>query len=105
MPLDAVSPLGSLGRLQPLAAPQPAAVGGGAAPAGGFAAVLNGVLAGNAQATAAADRAVADLATGAAQDVHTVSLAVAQADVSFRLILELRNRLTEAFQEVSRMQV
>lgn len=103
MPLDAISPVGSLGRLSPLAAPQPAAAG--AAPAGGFAAVLNGVLAGNAQATAAADRAVADLATGNAQDLHTVSLAVAQADVSFRLILELRNRLTEAFQEVSRMQV
>lgn len=101
MPLDAISPVGSLGRLSPLAAPQPAA----AAPAGGFAAVLNGVLAQNTQANAAADAAVADLATGAAQDLHTVSLAVAQADVSFRLILELRNRLTEAFQEVTRMQV
>jgi flagellar hook-basal body complex protein FliE len=102
MPLDAVSPLGSLGRLQPLAAPQAADP---AAPAGGFGAVLNGILAGNQQATAAADAAVADLVTGRAQDLHTVSMAVAQADVSFRLILELRNRLTEAFQEVTRMQV
>jgi flagellar hook-basal body complex protein FliE len=32
-------------------------------------------------------------------------LAVAQADLSFRLILELRNRLADAFQEVTRMQV
>ena len=45
------------------------------------------------------------LATGEAQDLHTVSLAVAQADLSFRLILELRNRLADALQEVTRMQV
>jgi flagellar hook-basal body complex protein FliE len=32
-------------------------------------------------------------------------LAVAQADLSFRLILELRNRLSEAYQEIMRMQV
>jgi flagellar hook-basal body complex protein FliE len=63
------------------------------------------LLAGNQQANAAADAAVTALATGEAQDLHTVSLAVAQADLSFRLILELRNRLTDALQEVTRMQV
>ena len=70
-----------------------------------FAGVLSGVLNANAEANASADAAVRDLATGDAQDLHTVSLAVAQADLSFRLILELRNRLADAFQEVSRMQV
>jgi flagellar hook-basal body complex protein FliE len=34
-----------------------------------------------------------------------VALAVAQADLSFRLALEVRNRLLDAYQEVSRMQV
>jgi flagellar hook-basal body complex protein FliE len=67
--------------------------------------VLNGILGANQQATVAADAAIRDLATGNAQDLHTVSLAVAQADLSFRLILELRNRLTEAYQEVTRMQL
>jgi flagellar hook-basal body complex protein FliE len=32
-------------------------------------------------------------------------LAVSQADLSFRMILEIRNRLTEAYQEIMRMQV
>lgn len=102
MPVDSIASLGTLTRLQPLADAPPAA---GANPAGGFAAVLNGLLGQNTQANAAADAAVAGLADGTAQDLHTVTLAVAQADLSFRLILELRNRLAEAFQEVTRMQV
>lgn len=102
MPIDALGPVGSLPRLQPLAAAPPA--DGPAAP-GGFAGVLNTILGSNQQANAAADAAIADLATGKAQDLHTVTLALAQADTSFRLILELRNRLADAFQEVSRMQV
>lgn len=71
----------------------------------GFARVLHGLMGQNAQASAAADTAIEALATGQAQDLHTVSLAVSQADLSFRLILELRNRLTEAYQEVLRMQI
>ncbi|MBX9580963.1 MAG: flagellar hook-basal body complex protein FliE [Gemmataceae bacterium] len=101
MPIDPITSLGSLTRLRPLADAPPAS----AAPAAGFAAVLNGLLGENTRANATADAAVAGLADGSAQDLHTVTLAVAQADLSFRLILELRNRLAEAFQEVTRMQV
>jgi flagellar hook-basal body complex protein FliE len=98
----AVESLGGVLPLAPLPR-EPAAVG--PAPGGGFGKVLQGVLGENAQATAAADDAVQALATGQAQDLHTVSLAVARADLSFRLVLDLRNRLTEAYQEVMRMQV
>lgn len=101
--VGATGALAPLARLEPLARPQSA---GEAQPAaGGFAGVLNGMLATNNQANAAADVAIRDLATGNAQDLHTVSMAVAQADLSFRLLLELRNRLSDAFQEVIRMQV
>jgi flagellar hook-basal body complex protein FliE len=102
MPIDSLGAIAPLPRLQPLVAPHPSAE---AQPPGAFAGVLNSLLAGHAQANAAADAAVRDLATGNAQDLHTVSLAVAQADLSFRLILEMRNRLADAFQEVTRMQV
>jgi flagellar hook-basal body complex protein FliE len=104
MPVDSLAPLGHLPRLQPLA-PAPTAPDQAQPAGGGFAAVLNNLIAGSQQANAAANAAVTDLATGQAQDVHTVALAVAQADISFRLILELRNRLSDAFQEISRMQV
>lgn len=102
MPVESVGSLAPLPRLQPLAAPQQAQE---SAPAGGFAEVLNTVLGANQRANATADAAIADLASGRAEDLHTVTLALAQADTSFRLLLEIRNRVTEAFQEVSRMQV
>ena len=86
----------------PSATSGPAAVpGGGQA----FGALVDQLLAGQAQASKSADQAVQALATGQADNLHAVSLAVAQADLSFRLILELRNRVTEAYQDVMRMQV
>ncbi len=54
---------------------------------------------------AGADHAVMDLAAGRTDNVHNVMLAVAEADLSFRLVLEIRNRLSDAYQEIMRMQV
>jgi flagellar hook-basal body complex protein FliE len=110
MPMDALAPLASLSSLPRLAPLSPNEATGAAPAAGGtggsgFGTLLNNILDGNRQANAAADAAVRDLATGEAQDLHTVSLAIAQAEVSFRLILEIRNRLSDALQEVTRMQV
>jgi flagellar hook-basal body complex protein FliE len=101
MAVDSIAPLC---RLTPLA---PSQQTGGAAPASGsgFAQILNQAFARNAEANAAADRAVVSLATGEAEDLHTVAIAVAQADLGFRTILETRNRLTDAFQEIARMQI
>jgi flagellar hook-basal body complex protein FliE len=108
MPIEGLShatpltPLPPLPPITPLTA-QPVT---GAQPAGtGFAAVFNNLLEGNRQANEAANDAVRDLATGEVQDLHTVALAVTQADLSFRLILEMRNRLSDALQEITRMQV
>jgi flagellar hook-basal body complex protein FliE len=98
-----LAPLPSLSQLTapPSLADRPSA----GVPADGFGRVLNGLLAQNTTAQASADEAVRAVATGEAQDLHTVSLAVAKADLSFRLILELRNRLAEVVSEVTRMQV
>ena len=52
-----------------------------------------------------ADQAIADLATGETDNVHDVVLSMAKADLTFRLVLEIRNRLVEAYQEIMRMQV
>ncbi|MBA2224843.1 MAG: flagellar hook-basal body complex protein FliE [Thermogemmata sp.] len=103
----AIPGLTPLGRLSPLVPVEGAEVRAGAVPGAGsgFGLLLQGVLGQHQKAHQAADAAVRDLATGQAQDLHTVALAVAQADLSFRLILELRNRLSEAYQEVMRMQV
>jgi flagellar hook-basal body complex protein FliE len=102
MPIDSLAPLTPLAPLPRLAPQAPAQE---TPAAGGFGAVLNGLLDNSRQTSAAADQAVKELATGEAQDLHTVSLAVAQADLSFRMILEVRNRLSDALQEILRMQV
>jgi len=52
-----------------------------------------------------ADSALADLAKGKTEDVHGVVLSMVKADMSFRFALEVRNRLTEAYQEIMRMQI
>ena len=42
---------------------------------------------------------------GQTDNLHSVMLAVANADLSFQLFLEIRNRLTEALQQILQMQV
>jgi flagellar hook-basal body complex protein FliE len=100
----ALPPLAALQPLPPLS--QASVQGETPAMAGGtFQQILGQVLQPIADSNAKADAAIQALATGEADDLHTVSLAVAQADLAFRMLLELRNRLTEAYQEVMRMQV
>jgi len=52
-----------------------------------------------------ADKAIKELATGETNNVHDVVLSMAKADLEFRFLLEIRNRLIESYQELMRMQV
>ena len=85
-----------------------------AAPPSGAPAVSNGGLFGNvverfiADANAqqvAADQSVEKLATGQSDSVHETMLALAKADLSLRLFMEVRNKAIDAYQEVMRMQL
>lgn len=51
-----------------------------------------------------ADKMAADLATGQSRDIHGTVIAVQQADVSFRMMLTVRNKVLKAYEEVMRMQ-
>lgn len=53
----------------------------------------------------AAQQGVTDLAVGATDNLHEVVLNVAEADLAFQLVLEIRNRLISSYQELLRMQV
>ncbi len=48
---------------------------------------------------------IAGLLTGESAHVHDVVLSVAKADLAFRLVLEIRNRLIASYQDLMRMQV
>lgn len=52
-----------------------------------------------------ANQAVDALVTGQTQDLHGTMVALQQADVSFQLMMQIRNKLVTAYEEIQRMQV
>ncbi len=52
-----------------------------------------------------ADDLAKQLALGEIQDVHQVTVAMAQAQLSLQLAVQVRNKMVEAYQEIARMQV
>jgi flagellar hook-basal body complex protein FliE len=70
-----------------------------------FEQVISGVLDSVKSQQAQADQSVNNLVTGKAENLHDVMLSVSKADLNFRMVVEIRNRLTDAYQEIMRMQV
>lgn len=52
-----------------------------------------------------ADRKVEEFATSPDKDIHGTMIALQKADLSLRLFMQVRAKLTSAYQEVMRMQV
>ncbi|SPP65213.1 flagellar hook-basal body complex protein FliE [Nitrospira lenta] len=52
-----------------------------------------------------ANQAVDALVTGQSSDLHTTMVALQQADASFQLMMQIRNKLVTAYEEIQRMQV
>jgi flagellar hook-basal body complex protein FliE len=51
-----------------------------------------------------ADAHVAGLLQGTGEDVHSTVLAVEKADIAFQMMMQVRNKIVNAYQEISRMQ-
>ena len=51
-----------------------------------------------------AQNQVAELLQGNGADLHSAMIAVEKADLSFQLMMQVRNKIVAAYQEVSRMQ-
>lgn len=51
-----------------------------------------------------AQQKVTNLLEGSGEDVHTAMIAVERAELSFQLMMQLRNKVVAAYQEVARMQ-
>jgi flagellar hook-basal body complex protein FliE len=52
-----------------------------------------------------ADKAVLNVQAGHTDSLHEAIIALEKADVSFRTMMTVRNKLIEAYQEIMRMQV
>lgn len=52
-----------------------------------------------------ADRAVQELATGKDKDIHNTMIALEKAEVSFQLMMQVRNKIISAYETIMRMSV
>lgn len=52
-----------------------------------------------------ADKASQDLATGRTDNVADVMIASEKADIALRLMMQVRNKIIDAYQEIMKMQV
>lgn len=71
----------------------------------GFAATLKNALSEVNKLQIQADDAAKNLAMGQAEDIHQVMIAVEQAKLAMQLTVQVRNKVVEAYQEISRMQI
>jgi len=49
--------------------------------------------------------AVADIATGQVKDLHQAAIAIGKAELSMKLMLEIRNKALNAYKEIGRTQL
>ena len=87
--------------LPPAAAPSPAGAAGG----GEFQSVLAGAIAKVESFQQTAQASVDRFLSGEGEELHRVALASQQAELSFQLFMQVRNKIVSAYQEVMRMQV
>lgn len=52
-----------------------------------------------------ADQGVAEMISGDKKNIHETMISLEKADVSFRLMLQVRNKILSAYKEVMRMNV
>jgi flagellar hook-basal body complex protein FliE len=96
-----VTGLGSIGAIHPLpklSSLQPAEGHGG------FAGVLSGALQHLNELNSDADQQVSNLLKGVGGDVSTVMIAVEKAGAAFSMMMQVRNKIVSAYQDIEKMQ-
>ena len=93
----AVSPIAEPASVQAPASGRQAGVG--------FQGVLKEAISSINDVQQGASQAVEALATGQSQNIHQAMIAIQQADISFQLMMQIRNKLVTAYEEIQRMQI
>jgi flagellar hook-basal body complex protein FliE len=98
-------PISNLGSLGSIGMPQLGSASPASSSGGTFQNMLTTAI-GNVDALQKnADSAAKDFMTGKNDDIHTVALATQQAELTFELGLQIRNKVVSAYQEVMKMQL
>jgi flagellar hook-basal body complex protein FliE len=72
---------------------------------GNFANMLGDMVNDVAQKQAAASSSVTGLLSGQSVSLHSAMISMEEANVSFQMMVEVRNRLLDSYQELMRMQI
>lgn len=72
---------------------------------GSFADTLQSAIGNVNQLQKASDKAAQDLATGRTDNVADVMIATEKADIALRVMVQVRNKIIDAYQEIMKMQV
>ena len=72
--------------------------------AGDFAGTLGSAIAKVNELQSSAEQKVTGLLAGDGQDIHTAALSVERASLGFDLMLQVRNKVVGAYQEISKLQ-
>lgn len=72
---------------------------------GSFADTLKSAIENVNQLQKASDKSAQDLATGRTDNVAEVMIAAEKADVALRVMVQVRNKIIDAYQEIMKMQV
>jgi flagellar hook-basal body complex protein FliE len=102
-PVAANSSIGQIGQSQ--VGNQAANKSGSASPgSAGFADLVDNFVSQTNEAQVSSDQAIDDMVSGRTDNVEQVVLAVANAELSFQLFMEVRNKLIDSYNELMRMQ-
>jgi flagellar hook-basal body complex protein FliE len=96
--ISALGSLGSISGLPKLPSLQPADA------QGGFGAVLSTALEKVNELDTGADQQIGTLLKGGNADMSTVMIAVEKADVAFQLMMQVRNKIVSAYQDIEKLQ-
>lgn len=99
LPVEAASPLFPTDFAQP---EQPAIATG---PTGGFSHLVTQGLAQVNEGLLAGQAGIQRLATGDTRNVHQVMIQLEESRLDFQLLMQVRGRLLEAYQDVMKMQI
>lgn len=97
-----VSPIGSVGGVGGI---DPATVRDASKPDGGFSEKIGGALQSVSDTQGQADLLAQDVATGGPTSVEELMVATTRATLTTEMLVQVRNRAVEAYQEIMRMQI
>ena len=107
--MSAIPPINGLssGQVNPLIRPETSVQSPGSSPGGaGFVELLGKITQTSNQHQIAANQAVEQILNNeGGGDLQSVVMSMAKADLSLKFVVEIRNKLMDAYQEIMRMQV